>query len=316
MPLTIRSFRTYDRWQQDRQTPRKTYSRATASVAAPEPIVVKSGGWASLMASAHEAYARDRQMTTDERVEMELRKLAQNKKHEGVPMSGTTVTSQQTIPAALTVDALMALDERDTRKDEMDYIDEGSDDGEEVVPSMNYAVAELAKSLEESRKALRKTAKDNEILRRETNELRKERQLNQDLQAQLRKFDNWVSPAAHTKLRTGWEEWADVAEKKIESLQAKLEIANEENEALLEKVEEKDSLNSKLEERLKGFQDWTSPLERKVLDATIDMLNDNVGEMEADKENCPTCVQRQIRAGQKSKLHVTKPVLGRNKTVV
>lgn len=270
-----------------------------------------------MMASAHEAYARDRQMTTDEKVEMELRKLAKKTtKHEAIAMSGTTVISQQTIPAALTADALMALAQRDTRRDEMNYIDEGSDDGEMVVPSMNYAVAELAKSLEESRKALRQIKKDNEILRRENEELGKERQLNQDLRDQLRKFDNWVSPAAHTKLRTGWEEWADVAEKKIESLQAKLEIANDENEALLEKTEEKNELNSKLEERVKGFQDWTSPLERKVLDATIDMLNDKVGEMEADKENCPTCVQRQIRAGQKSKLSVTKPVLGRNKTVV
>lgn len=265
-----------------------------------------------MLASAHDAYNRDREMTTEERVEMELRKLAQREKKQTRDLlSGSTKVSQQG-PEPLTADALTAFDLQGTRKAEADI---KKSDGEEIVPSMNYAVAELAKSLEESRKAVKKARKDNEELRAENDILRKVSEVNQEVQVQIRKFDDWVSPKAHKDLRTGWEEWADVAEKKISSLQTKLGKASEENESLLGKIKQSQAFVAKYEERISGFQDWTSPHERKVLDATIDMLENDLSETKAGMETCPTCTQRKMRAGRKSTRDYTKPILGRQKTV-
>lgn len=321
MPFTVasaRSFRTYDAWQTDRLvfTPRKSHAKQTASVVAPEGKNAENRGWAALVASAHDAYMRDRQMTTEERVELELRKLAQkNQKNETDVLSGTTALSPKEKPKALTASALEALEQEQKPRDDSNQSEIRDNGAEEVVPSMNYAVAELAKSLEETRKALRKATRDNEELRRQNDKLTEEWKRTQDLEAQLRKFDDWISPSAHADLRTGWEEWADVAEKKIESLQSKLGKANEENETLQAKIMQKQTALAKLEERVNGYHDWTSPHERAVLDATISMLQNNLNESEAEKENCHNCAQRQAKVGRKSALGVTKPMIGRQKTV-
>ena len=98
-------------------------------------------------------------MTTDERVGEELNRL----RHDGA----NTLQGD-----ALTVDALRQLN-RSQHDAETEYADtrlEGAE--EEMVPSFGYAVAELAKSLEDARKGMKKAVKEAEDLRRENLELK------------------------------------------------------------------------------------------------------------------------------------------------
>ena len=295
-------LRTYDNWQRGRQinTPFRT---PTASVAATEPPERKGGGWAALVATAHNAYVRDRQMTTEERVEHELRKLAQRNKEFGMheSMSGSTAFSLPPTPEDFNpFDGILGgpnpPEDHETEK---------------MVPSINYAVAELAKSLEDSRKALKKALKANEQLKRENEELRKENTRNQNLKVQLRKFDGWVSPDVHTELRQSWESWADVAEKKISSQQTKIGNLTGEYDALSLETKLKEESVAKLEERLQTYQNWTSPHERKVLDATLDMLNHKLSGV----EGCRNCALRQNQTSLRTAPGVRKPLMGRQQTV-
>ena len=301
MPRTLLSLRTTgNAWQSDRH-PRKAHSRITTASVAPPPTrnpLPRSGSWAALMASAHDTYRRERTMTTDERVGEELNRL----RHDGA----NTLQGD-----ALTVDALRQLN-RSQHDAETEYADtrlEGAE--EEMVPSFGYAVAELAKSLEDARKGMKKAVKEAEDLRRENLELKVMKTEKEALQMRLDQYDGYVSPEVHARLKKGWEEWADAAEQKIERLEARLESSNEEHQQLQSEVEQKNNIIARLEERVKG---WTNPHERKVLDATIEMLRNRLSDLEEDKENHAT-YENNIARITSSPRNAAKPALGRIQTV-
>ena len=127
----------------------------------------------------------------------------------------------------------------------------------------------------------------------------------------LDQYDGYVSPEVHARLKKGWEEWADAAEQKIERLEARLESSNEEHQQLQSEVEQKNNIIARLEERVKG---WTNPHERKVLDATIEMLRNRLSDLEEDKENHAT-YENNIARITSSPRNAAKPALGRIQTV-
>ncbi|KAL9112850.1 MAG: hypothetical protein Q9227_002927 [Pyrenula ochraceoflavens] len=301
MPRTILSLHsTPSAWHQDRYS-RRPPSRAAASVA-PQPTrkppLPRSGSWAALLASAHDTYRRERAtMTTEERVGEELDRRRSQKGEEAVE--------------PLTADALRQFDRQTRGGAGAEYADtKGEGEDEEMVPSFGYAVAELAKSLEEARKTAKKAAKEAEELRRENAELANDRIEKVALQARLEQYEGYVAPEVHAKLKKGWEEWADAAEQKIERLESRLENFREETEQLQAEVGRKEDKIALLEEKVRG---WTNPHERKVLDATIEMLRNQLSDLDYDKENDPTSAERLARIPNSP--NVIKPSLGRLRTV-
>lgn len=233
-------------------------------------------------------------MTTSERMDEELARRQ---------CSGTFSGTTDVEP--LTEKALLALNNPEQKYDNVE-------EDEEMVPSFSYAVAELAKNLEEARKALRKREKEVERLNREKKQLQKDAARREEAEAQLETYKNWVSPEKHTELEKGWEAWADIAEKKVESLQEKLDKTLEAKDELTKSVETKNSTIEKLEERLVGS---TSSHERKVLDATIEMLKNNLNEIKEERVSCPLCSQKASRNDFRSTLDITKPGMGRQYSV-
>lgn len=297
MPRTILSIRSHTtNWQPPRRAPSRPPTTVAPSIAAPEAKSVNGVGWAALVASAHDTYRRERQMTTSERVEVELAK-----RHSPESVSGTTKVEP------LTEKALMALN---SPEDKENY---APGDDEEMVPNFSYAVAELAKNLEETRKALRRKEKEVERLNRENRQLKKNLAEREATDAQLDNYKNWVSPEKHEQLRKGWEDWADIAEKKVESLQEKLDKTLESNNELNESIETEQNTIKKLEERLIGS---TSSHERKVLDATIDMLRNDLTEIKEERNSCPLCAQKASRGDFRSTLDIAKPGMGRQYSVI
>lgn len=242
-------------------------------------------------------------MTTSERVDEELAKRQ--------PIA-ESVVSGTTKVEPLTEMALLALNDDPERKYGGVVVGDEDNNKENEVPDFSYAVAELAKNLEEARRAVRRKEKEVERLGRENERLKREVGRVEELEAQMEKYTGWVAPETHEGLRKGWEDWADIAEKKVESLQERVDKMGERNEELRRAAEEKDAAIHKLEERLAGS---TSSHERKVLDATIDMLRNDLAEMREEKSSCPLCAQKASHADFRNTLEISKPGMGRQYTV-
>ncbi|KAL9619961.1 MAG: hypothetical protein Q9160_005430 [Pyrenula sp. 1 TL-2023] len=309
MPRTILSLRSHtSNWQvpQPRRglssysRPPTTRAPSVTGAEPPLPSAKPAAGWAALIASAHDTYRRERQMTTSERVDEELAKRQQIAES----VSGTTKVEP------LTEMALLALNDPDQHK----YIGvgENEENKENDVPDFSYAVAELAKNLEEARRAVRRKEKEVERLGRENGRLKMEVVRTGEMEAEIHKYKGWVAPETHEGLRKGWEDWADIAEKKVESLQERVDQMSERNGELRRAAEEKDATIHRLEERLAGA---TSSHERKVLDATIDMLRNDLVEMKEERSSCPLCAQKVSHADFRNTLEISKPGLGRQYTV-